>query len=198
VAPTLAFFVGVCGVVKDSAIGDVVYSTKVYYFEGAKEEDGSVKARPTVEHTVDALVQLAHRVAGKAWQPVRGAEDSVPKASPAVIASGEIVLASKESNAANFQLLKSAYNDTQVVDMEAYGFMKAMRDTDVRLAMVVRGASDSIADKGDADAKGNQPLAMQNAAAFLFALLRDCECLLIPKKKKRRGLVSFLMGDDDN
>lgn len=198
VTPMLAFFVGVCGGVKDSAIGDVVYSTKVYSYEGGKEEDGAVKARPTVEHTADALVQLAHRVAAKDWQPEHGAGDPAPKASPAVIASGELVFASRESTAANFQLLRSAYNDTQVVDMEGYGFMKAMRDTNVKLAMVVRGVSDAITGKCDDDAKGNQPLAMRNAAAFLFALLRDCERHLISKKKKKKGLLSFLKGDDNS
>src|SRR6266545_2483654 len=105
VAPTLAFFVGVGGGVKDSAIGDVVYSTKVYYYEGGKEEDGAIKARPTAEHTADDLVQLALRVADKSWQPEPGTGGPSPKASPAVIGAGELVLASNEPTAANFQLL---------------------------------------------------------------------------------------------
>jgi nucleoside phosphorylase len=113
-----------------------------------------------------------------------------------VIASGELVFASNEPTAANFQHVKSAYNDAQAVDMESYGFMKAMHDTDVKLAMVVRGVSDTIAGKGDADAKGGQPAAVRNAAAFLFALLRECEPVVSPRKRTR-GLFDFLLGDDD-
>jgi nucleoside phosphorylase len=197
VAPTLAFFTGVCGAVKDSAIGDVVYGTKVYYYEGGKEEAGMVHARPNALLTEEALVQMAIRVADKAWQPETGADGVMPRATPAVIGSGELVLASTADGAANYKLIKSAYNDTQVVDMEAYGFMKAMDQADVKLAMVIRGVSDQIAGKGTADARGSQPLAMRNAAAFLFALIRDCQPLLPKKPRRNRGLFSFFFPSDD-
>lgn len=199
IAPALAFFVGVCGGVKDFSVGDVVYGTKVYYDEGGKEEDGGMRARPTAEITHEALVQLAHRVADTIWQPGRGLGDPVPRASAAVIASGELVLASKEPTAVNYQLLRSSYNDTQVVDMESYGFMKAMREMNVNLAMVIRGVSDRIEGKSAAEAKGSQPLAMLNASAFLFALLRACDKHFTrkgKKKKRGKGILGFLMGDE--
>jgi nucleoside phosphorylase len=198
IKPTLAFFVGVCGAIKDSGIGDVVYSTKVYHYEGGKEESGGIQARPVSLETAQALTQMALRVADKSWQPEVVADGRIPSARPAVIASGELVLASTEDGAKNFKLLRSAYNDAQVVDMEAFGFLKAMDETDVKLAMVVRGVSDLITNKGAADARGSQPLAARNATAFLFALIRDCHQLVPKKPKKSRGFFDFFLpGDDD-
>lgn len=184
--PKLAFFVGVAGGIKDSEVGDVIYSTKVHYFEGGKEEGDSIRSRPSSERSSEALVQLAHRVADFAWQPACSLGISrVPKASPAVIVSGEKVLVSTSSAADTFQRIRGGFNDAQVVDMEGYGFMKAMKDCEVRLSMVIRGVSDKLSDKSDSDAKGNQPLAAGNAAAFLFALLQECPDVLKPKGKKK-------------
>lgn len=192
VKPCMGFFVGVCGAVKDSDIGDVVFSTKVYYTEGGKEEDDGVKARPAMKETANTLVQLGIRVAETAWQPA----DHIgmpcpPKATPAVLAASEQVLASIEPTAESYQRIKRSYNDTQAVDMEAYGFLKSMQDDEIMLSMVVRGVSDKIAKKSESDAQGNQPLAARNAAAFLFALLHGCPPLLQPKKGKRKGSVTL-------
>jgi nucleoside phosphorylase len=198
IKPRLAFFTGVCGAVKDSDIGDVVFSTKVYYSEGGKEESNGVKARPAMKETDNALVQLGIRISDTAWQPADYAGmERPPKASPAVFAAGELVLASTEPTAQNYQRIKQSYNDTQVVDMEAYGFLKAMQDDGINLSMVLRGVSDKIDKKSEADAQGNQPLAVRNAAAFLFALLEPCRQLLEPKKPKKKGLVDFLFSSED-
>lgn len=195
VKPRLALFVGVCGGVKDNSIGDVVFSTKVYYTEGGKEENEGVKARPLLKETSTALVQLGIRVSEMAWQPSDSARiPRPPSASPAVFASSELVLTSTEPTAKNFQQIKTSYNDTQVVDMEAYGFLKAMQDDGIKLSMVIRGVSDTIAKKAESDAQGNQPLAVKNAAAFLFTLLRECRPLLEPKAPKKKGLINFFFG----
>ena len=185
--PVFAFFVGVAGGIKDSTVGDVVYSTKVHYIEGGKEEADGTKSRPEIEHTSEELVQLAHRVATTEWQPSNGV-GSVPRATPATFASSEKVLTSTSRTAATYQRIKNAFNDTQVVDMEGFGFLTALRDRAVRYRMIIRGVSDQIEGKADSDAKGNQPLAARNAAAFLFALLRSCPALLSRKRKKLFGL----------
>jgi len=187
--PKFAFFLGVCGGVKDSEIGDVVYGTKVYYVEGGKEEEGGFKFRPVSARTSEDLIQLAHRVAKTDWQPqTRAPTANKPEARPAVIASGEKVLASTGDEAVNFIRLKAGYNDTQVIDMEAFGFLAALETHKVSHQMIVRGVSDKLKDKASSDSAGNQPLAAKNAAAFLFALLRLCENLLPKKKKKRFSL----------
>jgi nucleoside phosphorylase len=200
VRPALAFFVGVCGGVKDSDIADVVYSTKVYYYEGGKEEDGGVRARPMLKETSEDLVQLAHRVATTPWQPRdNGGHPRAPRSTQAVFASGELVLTSTDASADNYQRIKADYNDVQVVDMEAFGFLKAMQDSGIKFSMVIRGVSDKIAGKVVSDAQNNQPTAARNAAAFLFALLRDCPLVLAPKKaKKNKGFFERLLGNDDD
>lgn len=191
VKPKFAFFVGVCGGIKDNEIGDVVYSTKVYFVEGGKEEEGGVKPRPVSAQTSEALVQLAHRVAEETWQPADQPDGRMPKATPAVIAAGEKVLAATSAEATNYRNLRSSYSDAQVVDMEAYGFIKSMHDENVKHCMVVRGVSDKLADKAESDGKGNQPIAARNAAAFLFALLARCPDILKPKKPKKKFFGLF-------
>ena len=188
IKPRLAFFAGVCGGVKDSEVGDVVFSTKVYYTEGGKEEDDGVMARPLMKETNETLVQLAVRIADTKWQPEDHGMARPPSATPAVIASSEQVLASVAPTARGYQQIKKTFNDTQAVDMEAYGFLKAMQDEGVKLCMVLRGVSDKIKKKGESDAQGSQPQAVRHVAAFLFPLLEACRPLLEPKKteKKRR------------
>jgi nucleoside phosphorylase len=189
-----AFFLGVGGGLKDNEIGDVVYSTKVYYYESGKEHDEGINARPEVENTSNALVQLAIRVADKPWQPKTGGR--VPRAGPAIIASGELVLTSTLPDAANFQLLKTSYNDTQVVDKESYGFLRAAAAENVRHRMVIRGVSDQVAGKAESDAKGNQPRAANNAATFLFALLRAAD-QLVPRKKVKKTFLGFTYSETE-
>jgi nucleoside phosphorylase len=190
VKPKFAFFIGVAGGMKDSEVGDVIYSTKVYYYEGGKETDDGFKSRSVTEHTSEALVQLALRIAENDWQPKDHQEgEKKPKATAAVVGSGEKVLTGTSDDAATFQMIKNSYNDTQVVDMEAYGFLKALRGENVRHSMVIRGVSDKIAGKSESDAGGSQPRAARNAAAFLFALLAACPQLLRKSKKKLFGLL---------
>lgn len=185
--PMFAFFVGVGGGLKDYAIGDVVYSTKVYYYESGKEEDTGVKARPEVEETSRDLVQLAHRVKD-GWQP--HSAHPRPKAGPAVIASGELVLAAKSPDASNFQLIKNAYNDSQAADKEAFGFLRAAASCDIKYRMVIRGISDLIAGKAESDAMGNQSKAARHATAFLFTLIKHADGL-VPRTRVKKKLLGF-------
>lgn len=178
-----AYFVGVCGGIKDFAIGDVIFGTKVYHYEGGKEDEKGYRPRPKAEETDYELVQLAIRVASN-WRSTTGS-----KAGSAVIASGESVLASREDDAHNFKVIRNAYNDAQAVDMEAYGFMLTARRARITNALVIRGVSDLVKDKEQADQKGNQPLAAQNAASFAFALLAASL-----NKESGKGLIASFFG----
>jgi nucleoside phosphorylase len=92
------------------------------------------------------LVQLAHIVAAHSWYIVNDRPPlQQPKAMPAVFASGEQVLASTAENAVVFQQIKRAYDDSQIVDMEAYGFLHACRAEKVPHCMVIRGVGCSTA-----------------------------------------------------
>jgi len=167
-------------------VGDVVYSTKVYYTEGGKEEADGMRIRPVSERAGEALIQLAHRVAKTEWKPADHPPGlKPPKATPAVVASGEKVLTSTSPTAPNYQRIKSGYNDSQAADMEGFGFFTALQDQRTEHRMIIRGISDKIEHKAESDAKGNQPLAAKNAAAFLFALLQYCPDLCRKREPRR-------------
>jgi len=191
--PMFAFFVGVGGARKDFDVGDVAYSGKVYYYESGKEEEDGIKARPELEDTPRSIGQLAVRVKD-GWQP----KDFMPKpkAAQAVIASGELVLAAKNKDAVMYQHIVSAYNDSQVVDKEAYGFMRAAAGNNIPHRMVIRGISDPIAGKSESQDKSNQPLAVKNAAAFLFALLGNAD-ELVPRKKVKKKFFGITIAEEE-
>lgn len=58
--------------------------------------------------------------------------------------------------------------------MEGNGFLIAARPYDVH-AIEVRGISDLIDNKEEADASGSQPIAAANAAAFVFSMIDQLE-----------------------
>ncbi len=166
--PAYSFFIGVAGSIKDNQIGDVVYATKVHYYEIGKEESGNFRSRPRSEYPSEDLVQLSHRLADTRWS-------ASATARRAVIASGEVILASTDEEMAQiYGVIRSRYNDAQVVDMESYGFLRSMRDHNIQRSLVIRGISDEIEGKQKADAKGSQEIAATNASDFLFALLEMC------------------------
>src|SRR5690606_23443801 len=65
------------------------------------------------------------------------------------IATGEQVVASK--NSATYQFIRNNYNDALAVEMESYGFLKATQAYSNLEALVVRGISDLIEAKTEAD-----------------------------------------------
>src|SRR5262249_29658521 len=82
---------------------------------------------------------------------------------------GEKVLASTQSEL--FRLLKETYGDALAVEMEGYGFLRAVRKHHPVHGLVIRGISDLLDDKTEADASGAQQVAAQRAAAFAFQVL---------------------------
>jgi len=167
------FFVGVAGGRKDVKHGDVVASEKVYGYESGKATGKKFLPRPEVVDGSYALVQLAfHASTTDDWTKLVSPR---PAPAPSVfvkpIASGEKLVGSSESSVA--KLLGQTYGDALAVEMEGYGFLKAIHAMTGVSAIVLRGVSDLLDDKPNADASGTQELAARNAAAFAFQLLRD-------------------------
>jgi hypothetical protein len=82
---------------------------------------------------------------------------------------GEKVVSDKRAEVA--QIISQTFSDAIAVDMEDYGALRGGAANERAKVIAIRGISDLIANKADADAGGSQPLAAANGAAFLFDLL---------------------------
>lgn len=166
--PEVVMFVGVAGGVKDVKLGDVVAATKVYGYESGKVTSADFEPRPDVGRSSYRMEQRAKSEARKVeWRDLSSdAVDSVAHVGP--IAAGEKVVASKRSATAKF--IKHWYGDSLAVEMEGRGFLEATHANHID-AIVVRGISDLLSGKRQADKVGWQKAAARNAAAFAMHLL---------------------------
>jgi nucleoside phosphorylase len=169
--PELMFFIGVAGGLKDVALGDVVVATKVYSYEYGKA-DSTFRPRPEVGNS---SYRLHHRAVAEArkqdWLQRLGSlvPDAVPRVHVAPIAAGEKVVSSTRS--ATWEFLKTNYSDALAVEMEGHGFLLVAHTYHHVHALVIRGISDLIDDKTEADAANTQELAARHASAFAFEVL---------------------------
>jgi len=173
--PRLIVMVGVAGGVKDVVVGDVVASSKVYWIEGGKEKD-TLAPRPDFAPVSVALVQLARAVSADGRWIERAAatgggrwQDRAPGSLVAPIVTGEKVVAAQMGPTA--ELVRSVYSDAVAIDMEDFGTLRGGAATERAKVIAVRGISDLLAGKAEADAAGSQPIAAANAVAFVFEML---------------------------
>lgn len=172
-APRAVLFVGVAGGVKDVALGDVVAADAVYDYETGKDTESGFLPRHKTHQPAYGLVQLArHIAAADGWQrrilPGGGASPS-PRAHVKPLAAGGRVVAHERSDAG--RRLAAAAGDAVAVDMEGFGFLAGAYVNQQLDALVIRGISDLLGDKGAAHDEHWQPVASRHAAAFAFELI---------------------------
>ncbi|MBP8535776.1 hypothetical protein GWI24_22235, partial [Streptomyces sp. MK37H] len=171
-APRAVLFVGVAGGVKDVALGDVVAADAVYDYETGKDTETGFLPRQKTYQSAYGLVQLARLVAaGDAWQRrIRpGGDAPRPRAHVKPLAAGGRVVAHHRSDV-GLRLAASA-GDALAVDMEGFGFLAGAYVNQQLDALVIRGISDLLGDKGETHDERWQPVASRHAAAFAFELI---------------------------
>jgi nucleoside phosphorylase len=177
--PSVAFFVGIAGGVKDVAIGDVVIATKLYGYESGKEDATGFKPRPEVQNSAHYIEQRGRALSkGDGWKR-RLAKDighGAPNVFVGPIAAGEKVVASTRGPTAKF--LRKHYSDTSAVEMEGRGFLGGVNINPMVLGGVVRGISDMLTGKSTTDKIGSQSRAADAASAAVFEILSS-----LPKPK---------------
>ncbi len=169
--PSVIFFVGVAGGLKDVQLGDVVAATKVYSYESGKVT-ATFQTRPNVVNMSHRLEQRVRAEARKPdWlQRIGGPPpERTPRVFVAPIAAGEKILASTDS--AQWQFLKAGYDDALAIETEGYGFFQTAHANPQVEALVIRGISDLIDNKSEADAANSQEIASRYASAFAFEIL---------------------------
>lgn len=169
--PTYALFVGIAGGLRDDLkIGDVIAADKIYGYEGGKSGH-QFKPRPEATKVSLAAVQRANSVQRKnQWvERINPPLDNMPSALVKPIAAGEKVVISKDTE--EFRRLENTYSDAHAVAMEEHGFCVAVNNHPGVCFAVIRGISDLIEGKAEADASGSHEIAAATAAAFAFEML---------------------------
>jgi len=174
-------FVGVAGGIKDVAIGDVVVAEKVYCYHAGKAED-EFKTRPEVAMPRHRIFERARAESRKLdWlKRLSPSPSPAPQVFLGAIAAGEQVVTSTQSE--SYKLIRKAYNDALAVEMESYGFLDAAQGRSRLEALAVRGISDLLEGKAEADNSGSQERASRHAAAFAFEVLAK---LILPDNNIR-------------
>ena len=174
--PLAVMLSGVAGGIKDVRLGDVVAATKIYAYEAGKDE-ASFKPRPEIGESTYALVQRARAVARDgAWASriMGDSPQATPKAFVGPMAAGEKIVG--DTLSPSYSLIRQHYGDALAVEMEGYGFLHAaFMNNGQAPALVVRGISDLIKGKEEADQSGSQPRAAAHAAAFAFEVLANLD-----------------------
>jgi len=172
--PNVILFVGVAGGLKDVELGDVVAATKVYGYESGKVVE-TFRQRSNVSVSQVFHVHLEQRAKAEArkeeWlQRIQGSSsDLEPEAWLGAIAAGDKVVASTNSEV--YQQLRQNYGDALAVEMESRGVLEALRANPEINALIIRGISDLIEGKSNADNAGFQKIAARHASAFAFQIL---------------------------
>ncbi len=174
--PGVVLLLGICGGIKDVALGDVVVATRAYNYDAGKITDsGEFVARPDALPFSKELLTAAQRTDREnKWQQraLDGAAHAKVVFGP--IASGDKVIASKESEL--YKRIKQHFSDTTAVEMESHGVAQAAYNHPNVRTLNIRGVSDLIDHKSTTDATGSQEKAADVSAAFAVELLYGLDC----------------------
>ena len=196
--PQIVLLIGIAGGVKDVKIGDVLIAKKAYGYESGKEDADGFKARPAVESFSAELLARAQALSRRDdWKQrtADGAPDAKVLIAP--IAAGDKVVAG--TNNPTFQRIKTHYNDTLGLEMEAIGFATALQGHRSVHGLAIRGISDLCEGKAETDRGNWQAVAAERAAGFGVELLWELDVSSFSGNKEihKKDFVfnSYIKGD---
>lgn len=172
--PAYIFFVGVAGGLKDVTIGDIVIGTDVYGYESGKSANEFLPRPKFAFSSYELEMKAVDFSNSDEWKDKSASiinQKFQEKVSvcPGTIASGDIVVASVNSELFNF--LKTNCSHALAVEMEGLGFLEACRPYPLIKSLLIRGISDLVDGKSVSDKEGSQPYASNNATEFLFGFI---------------------------
>lgn len=163
-------------------------ATKIYDYESGKTET-YFKPRPNFGQSTYRLQKRAEIEADKDdWlkRLKEAASTPQPRIYVGPIVSGEKIIASTKSD--QYEFLQQNYSDALAIEMEGYGFLKAVETNSGLQGIVIRGISDLVDRKGEADASGSQENAAKHASAFAFELISKID---LEKEPHTRHLTTL-------
>jgi nucleoside phosphorylase len=181
--PNVILLVGIAGTlkVKDADLGDVIAARMVRSYVQGRVEDGQIMNRSQfLGKASDKLIEQANQqIHRNTWiQRIEGGCPQIkPKAVIEVIVSGDMLFAG--SNNDFFTYIKTNFSDAVAIEMEGYGFHKAVDDyhkisSNPRVeALVIRGISDSIDNQSNNQNSDRKVTAARHASAFAFEILAN-------------------------
>lgn len=177
--PDVAMFVGIAGGRKDALQGDVVAADAVYDYETGADDLGEYRPRIKTAAPSFALVQRARAVARRSrWQDrISPPPARRPSAFVKPVAAGSKVVKHDLSATAGF--LSRHCGDALGVDMESFGFLHGAYLNDGIATLVVRGISDLLTGKTEANDRAWQVPAARHAAAFAFEVLATLDSSVV-------------------
>lgn len=160
--PRAVLFTGIAGSLKTDVLpGHVVVATRVHAYQGGRQTEDGLLARPESWEADHGLLQAART----ALRP------RLDTCHFKAVAAGDVVL-----DAADTQLrqwLKDKYNDAVAIEMEGAGVAHAAHLGGGRPVLIIRGISDRAdGSKSSADADGFQRTAARHAAQATMSVLR--------------------------
>lgn len=164
---------GTAAGIKKVGMGDVVVATAGYSYESGKIVPGGFMSNPRAIEASPNWIGVANNVALQSdWHPEKGEpQQRLPAVYFGPIISGEKVITDPNHQiAAQF---KTHFQDAIALEMEAFAFLHAARNYPKVETLIIRGVSDFMADKEQANLGGSKKRAINHAAAFLYAVLKE-------------------------
>ncbi|WP_427918915.1 Hsp70 family protein [Streptomyces sp. cg40] len=180
--PRAMLFVGIAGSLKpDVALGHVVVATWVHAYQGGRQTEDGLLARPESWQADNGLLEAARLALGSRLDTLHFEP----------VATGDVVLDAAADDPLR-QRLRKYYNNAVAIEMEGAGLAHAAHLAGGRPALVIRGISDRAdGNKSAADAGGSQETAARNAAQAAMAMLR----VLANEVHRSSYCVSYAPGD---